>query len=209
MLDTKHLLGHNLYLYCLNNPVNGYDPSGMWFTTPETQAQQALKQQIDQMMAIVNLINAAHALIAEANAAVAAAKIAASTPVPGKVTNNFVPGPGGHTGVDFAQPSGTLVRAVHSGTVTDVYTNGKSRVDDNHYGNSVWLTGFDGVIEIYGHLDQVYVQVGEDVGMYVTIGTVGNTGTVRGMTGNHLHLEVRVNGTAVNPKGYLPARCYP
>lgn len=52
----------------------------------------------------------------------------------------------------------------------------------------------------YAHCSKIYVSKGEDVTAGDTIAAVGSTGN---STGNHLHLEVRIDGSPVNPQRYL------
>jgi murein DD-endopeptidase MepM/ murein hydrolase activator NlpD len=52
----------------------------------------------------------------------------------------------------------------------------------------------------FGHLSQIYVQAGQRVTKWDVVGAVGNTGR---STGPHLHYEVRINGTAVDPINYI------
>ena len=98
-----------------------------------------------------------------------------------------------HSGMDFRAISGSSVHATASGTVTAAdYTGG--------YGNMVEIDHGHGLSTRYGHMSQILVSVGEHVTLGETIGKVGSTGR---STGPHLHYEVRRNGSAVNPVGYL------
>lgn len=98
-----------------------------------------------------------------------------------------------HTGLDIAAPGGTPIKAAAGGTVT--YAGYHSS-----YGNLVILSHGNGIQTYYAHCSKLYVSVGQSVSQGQTIGAVGSTGN---STGNHLHLEVRVNGTAQNPQNYL------
>ncbi len=95
-----------------------------------------------------------------------------------------------HTGLDFAAPSGTPVRAVARGTVTEVGWAGA-------YGNRTVETLQDGTEVWYCHQSTFGVRVGQAVSSGQAIGLVGATGNT---TGPHLHLEVRPGaGDAVDP----------
>jgi murein DD-endopeptidase MepM/ murein hydrolase activator NlpD len=59
----------------------------------------------------------------------------------------------------------------------------------------------NGYSSYYGHLSQLYVAVGQQVGRGQVIGAVGSTGN---STGPHLHLEIRYNGSEQNPFVFLP-----
>jgi murein DD-endopeptidase MepM/ murein hydrolase activator NlpD len=89
-----------------------------------------------------------------------------------------------HTGLDFAAPTGTPVRAATAGTVTFVGWAGA-------YGNKIEITHPDGTETWYAHLSRTDVRVGSQVGTGAVIGAVGATGNV---TGSHLHFEVRPGG---------------
>lgn len=86
-----------------------------------------------------------------------------------------------HTGLDFAAPSGTPIRAVAAGKVTEAGPAGA-------YGNRTVVTLDDGTQLWYCHQTTIEVTKGEQVRGGEPIGTVGATGNT---TGPHLHLEVR------------------
>ncbi len=94
-----------------------------------------------------------------------------------------------HTGLDVAAPGGTPIQAVKGGVVT-ISERGSS------YGNYVVLNHGDGTSSLYAHMSSRGVKVGQVVSQGAVVGYVGSTGV---STGNHLHLEIRVNGNRVNP----------
>lgn len=102
---------------------------------------------------------------------------------------------GHHTGLDFAAPTGTPVKAVGTGKITSAGWSGA-------YGYRIVLELSDGTEIWYCHLSSMSVTSGA-VATGDTIGRVGATGNV---TGAHLHLEVREGGTTVNPLTWLTAR---
>lgn len=107
--------------------------------------------------------------------------------------------PSGHGGQDLPALNGTTVFAVADGTVTYVQTgrvHNTNTTGREMYGNCVFITHDDGTETRYGHLQMVTVANGTRVSAGTPIGAVGNTGY---SFGNHLHLEMRVNGTAVDP----------
>ncbi len=100
-----------------------------------------------------------------------------------------------HNGSDFAGPMGTNIYATADGVVS-------------HAG---WMSGFGRLIKIkhafgietyYAHNSKLRVKVGQRVSRGDHISDMGNTGRV---TGTHLHYEVRVDGTPVNPMIYIKA----
>ncbi|GAA4681517.1 M23 family metallopeptidase [Streptomyces youssoufiensis] len=98
-----------------------------------------------------------------------------------------------HTGLDFAAPTGTPVKAVHGGTITQAGWAGS-------YGYRIVLTLPDGTEVWYCHLSSM-TQTSGEVSTGDVIGRVGATGNV---TGAHLHLEVRPSGGApVDPMAWL------
>ena len=121
----------------------------------------------------------------------------AVTPVSGSITSRFGAissiRSGAHTGTDIAAPNGTPIKAVANGTVTFAERNGS-------YGNLIKITHENGVETWYGHCSQLYATVGQQVKAGDIIAAVGSTGN---STGPHLHLEIRLNGTAINPQQYL------
>jgi murein DD-endopeptidase MepM/ murein hydrolase activator NlpD len=121
-------------------------------------------------------------------------------PVEGKVTSSFgeredpFNGEGAfHAGLDISAPSGTVVRATADGVVTSAQLM-------NGYGREVVLDHGHGLRTVYGHLSGMIVLAGQQVVRGQIIGYVGQTGR---STGPHLHYEVRINNTPVNPHKYL------
>ncbi len=98
-----------------------------------------------------------------------------------------------HSGMDIAAPTGTDVSATADGMVL-------SAGPDSGYGNAILLDHGNGMTTKYGHLSKIYVVVGQDVKRGQVIGAVGSTGRT---TGPHLHYEVHVQDTPVNPEKYL------
>lgn len=99
-----------------------------------------------------------------------------------------------HTGLDIAAPTGTTIHATASGTVSMVKHQGGS------YGNYLIINHGNGVQTLYAHCTSLLVSEGQTVSQGQAIATVGSTGN---STGPHLHLEIRVNGTTLNPQNYL------
>ena len=108
-------------------------------------------------------------------------------------------GGNGHRGTDYAAPGGTEIYAVSGGVVTAAayhyswgyYVQVYHGKDDN--GNSYST--------LYAHMNSApIVSVGDSVSKGQTLGYVGSTGT---STGNHLHLEMKVNNVLVNVMNYL------
>lgn len=98
-----------------------------------------------------------------------------------------------HYGVDLAAPVGTPVYATADGVVARAGWLGS-------YGNLVQLAHAGGYETRYAHLSQFAVAPGQQVRAGELIGLIGSTGR---STGPHLHYEVRINGIAVNPLGYM------
>ena len=99
-----------------------------------------------------------------------------------------------HSGLDIAAPSGTTIYAAAGGTVSYAAASGTG------YGNYVLISHGNGVQTLYAHCSSLLVSAGQTVSQGEAIATVGSTGN---STGPHLHLEIRVNGTTLNPQNYL------
>lgn len=113
-----------------------------------------------------------------------------------------------HAGIDIAGGnSGTAVVAAKGGTVIRAvsgcshnYPKSSSCGCGGGYGNYVIISHDGTYSTVYGHMASINVSVGDYVSAGQTIGYVGSTGF---STGYHLHFEIRVNGSAVNPMNYL------
>jgi len=121
-------------------------------------------------------------------------------PVRGRITAGFgqrldpFSGEGAfHSGVDIAAPSGARVDASADGLVLEAGPN-------SGYGNEVLIDHGFGLTTKYGHLSRIFVLPGQEVKRGQAIGAVGMTGRA---TGPHLHYEVMVNDTRVNPAKFL------
>ena len=108
-----------------------------------------------------------------------------------------------HRGTDFAAPNGTPIYAIADGIIS-------AAGPVNSYGNCVQVshgTASDGnrYDSLYAHMSRIAVNQEQTVQKGEVIGYVGNTGNVYGANGGyHLHLELRVNGSRVNPLAYVP-----
>ena len=99
-----------------------------------------------------------------------------------------------HKGIDIGAPTGAKIIASNGGKVVT------SAYNANGYGNYVIIDHGGGKMTVYGHMSKRGVSVGQSVTKAQQIGLVGSTGR---STGPHLHFEIRINGTAVNPMNYL------
>ena len=98
-----------------------------------------------------------------------------------------------HKGVDWGIPRGSTVVASSGGTVTKAGWGGG-------YGYVVYIKHPGGIETRYAHCSKVLVSAGQTVKQGQRIALTGNTGV---STGPHLHFEIRVNGTPVNPFSYI------
>ena len=99
-----------------------------------------------------------------------------------------------HKGIDISGNYGDNVYAYKYGKVIS------SGYNSGGYGNMILIKHEDGSSTRYAHLSSVLVSVGDIVHGGQTIGRVGSTGI---STGNHLHFEVLINGSNVNPYNYI------
>lgn len=98
-----------------------------------------------------------------------------------------------HRGIDIAASAGTGIKAAQTGTVvTASYSSIR--------GYYVVISHGNGMSTLYQHCSALYVSPGQSVSQGATIAAVGSTGV---STGAHLHFEVLINGSNVNPSNYL------
>ncbi|MFB3922421.1 MAG: M23 family metallopeptidase [Terriglobia bacterium] len=121
-------------------------------------------------------------------------------PVRGQITAGFgqrmdpLSGEGAfHAGLDISAPYGSQIFASGDGIVF-------SASPDSGYGNAILIDHGYGITTKYGHLSKIFVVVGQEVKRGQVIGAIGMTGRT---TGPHLHYEVLVNETPVNPSRYM------
>lgn len=118
-------------------------------------------------------------------------------PVSGTITSRFGESSSirssTHTGLDIACSKGTDIKVVADGTVTFAAYNGS-------YGYLVKVDHGNNVETWYAHCSLITASVGDEVEVGDKIAEVGSTGN---STGPHLHLEIRINGVAVNPQKYI------
>lgn len=98
-----------------------------------------------------------------------------------------------HTGLDIAATTGTPIKVMADGVVTNASYSGS-------YGKLVKVDHGNGVETWYAHTSKMYVKKGQEVKAGDIIAEVGSTGN---STGPHLHLEIRLNGEHINPQKYV------
>jgi Peptidase family M23 len=123
-------------------------------------------------------------------------------PIMGPITSSFgqredpVAGNGEgefHSGIDISAPNGVPIRATGDGIVQTAEMS-------SGYGREVVIDHGHGVETVYGHMSGFAVVAGQTVLRGQVIGYVGHSGRT---TGSHLHYEVRIRNTPVNPHKYL------
>ena len=121
-----------------------------------------------------------------------------NTPVTGRISSRYGANESvrnhTHAGLDIASSNGTPIYAVADGEVTYAQFN------NGGYGYLVKISHGNGVETYYAHCSKLYVSAGQTVTAGTCIAAVGSTGH---STGNHLHFEVRIDGSTVNPQDYL------
>ncbi|MFI2374666.1 peptidoglycan DD-metalloendopeptidase family protein [Streptomyces sp. NPDC018964] len=223
--ETEHVDGGWKQLYTDNRQAIGDDPAlihpglklsvdgGAAASTPQepssAEAPQAPEQKAEQP-AEQPVEQPAEQPSSETSTQTTDADQAASTsgyssPVPGaglgtayKVAGSMWSS-GYHTGVDFAVPTGTSLKAVGAGTVVSSGWAGA-------YGNQVVIKLDDGHYAQYAHLSSLSVSAGQTVTGGQQVGLSGATGNV---TGPHLHFEIRTTpdyGSDVDPIAYLRSK---
>ena len=98
-----------------------------------------------------------------------------------------------HSGVDIGADYGDTVAAADGGVI--IYSGWMSG-----YGKTIIIQHANGITSLYGHCSALLVSTGQQVSKGQAIARVGSTGN---STGPHLHFEVRVNGSPVNPGNFL------
>ncbi|MCD8016717.1 MAG: peptidoglycan DD-metalloendopeptidase family protein [Oscillospiraceae bacterium] len=184
----------------------------------EGEAQRSsIQSRIDEMVAELEAQEAAAAAAAAATAAAAAANNTTTTTTTTTVTTSsgyyywpcqsctYLTSRFGyrvhpifgttkyHAGVDIGASAGATISAAAAGTVTIAEYS-------SSYGNYVVIYHSNGTTTLYAHMSSIAVSAGDTVSQGQTIGYVGSTGN---STGPHLHFEIRVNGSNVDPLSYF------
>lgn len=157
----------------------------------QTRRRHRLDQKIDQLSALQE--------------ALSSIPLARPTTMAVRMTSNFGPRKDPftrrvafHSGIDFAGPRGTPIRATQTGTV--VYAGPRGA-----YGRFVEIDHGNGFRTRYAHMHRIRVKVGQKVEFGQKIGTIGSTGR---STGPHLHYELWFDGRVQNPANFIEAGQY-
>jgi murein DD-endopeptidase MepM/ murein hydrolase activator NlpD len=125
----------------------------------------------------------------------------ASWPIHGIITTNFGvphwPYQPTHTGLDISDGQRSGVTPIHPfkpGRVIQTISSSSG------LGNHVLVDHGNGLVSVYGHMYSISVGVGQEVNKGTILGYEGSTGA---STGTHLHFEIRLNGTPVDPRKYV------
>ncbi len=181
---------------------NAYGMKKQLAGSPDLIAEAPLVPSLGQTLAeysylrTTNLAARSRNIFARADANV----LPAGWPVNGRLMDGFghrsdpFSGEGAmHTGMDISAPMGTGVKSTADGIV--MYANWNSG-----YGRCVIVDHGNGYQTLYGHLSKIDVIEGEEIRQGEVVGRVGSTGR---STGSHLHYEVRVHSTPVNPYRFV------
>ena len=161
----------------------------------ESEAIQAASAAIEAKIKAAQAGEAKPSAVSASGTAATPSEAGLIWPVTGPITSPFGPRWGGfHPGIDIGVPTGTPIHAAAAGTV--IWCGWETG-----YGNLVVIDHHDGLATAYALQSKIAVSCNQDVEQGQVIGYVGCTGVC---TGPHLHFEVRVNGTPVDPLGYLP-----
>ena len=141
------------------------------------------------------------ALDAGSSLVLASAEIPTLWPVTGPITSSFGARENPfnddegefHPGIDISGPLGTPIHATADGVVAAAQVV-------NGYGREVTIDHGHGLETLYGHMSGFAVTAGQTVSRGQIIGYIGHTGRT---TGNHVHYEVRIHNSPVNPHKYL------
>ncbi|MCR4999581.1 MAG: peptidoglycan DD-metalloendopeptidase family protein [Lachnospiraceae bacterium] len=174
----------------------------------EKEYQEELQAQIEVLSAIQAAIaaeNAANGEDGEGTSSPNASGFIWPCPSSHRITSDFGPreSPTGgsdtyHNGIDIGSPTGSGIVAVQSGTViVSKYSNSAGNYIVINHGKD---DSGNVICSVYMHASECYVSVGQTVNQGDTIAAVGSTGY---STGPHLHFAVTVNGSYVNPWGYV------
>lgn len=102
-----------------------------------------------------------------------------------------------HPGIDMTAPLGTPIYAIEAGLVEFAESSLLG------YGKHVIINHEHGTQSLYGHMSEIKTVAGNRVNRGELVGKVGSTGF---SSGNHLHLEIRLNGAPINPLEVLPLK---
>lgn len=107
-----------------------------------------------------------------------------------------------HTGIDVTRngAQGKPYVAAASGTVIYAGWDPNGAAYNGGYGQMIMIDHGNGFVTLYAHSSALYVSVGQKVQQGEVIGAIGETGWAYGP---HVHFEIRVNGSTVNPRSYL------